>query len=67
MLRWLTGAMGRVPVDATAFPHRDVDLLVISAAFLPSDAPAPAAESVAVHRAGLAQNVFAQNQNVVLV
>ncbi|MGO4784973.1 FAD-binding oxidoreductase [Cryobacterium sp. W22_MBD10_FK3] len=39
MVRYVRGALNRVPVDATAFPHRDVEALVMSAAFLPPDAP----------------------------
>jgi len=31
--------LNRVPSDATAFPHRDVEAFVMSAAFLPPDAP----------------------------
>jgi FAD/FMN-containing dehydrogenase len=37
-LRALGGAMERVAPDATAFAHRDVEALVVSAAFLPLDA-----------------------------
>jgi FAD/FMN-containing dehydrogenase len=39
-LRNLGGAMGRVAPDATAFAHRDAQVLVVSAKFLPEDAPA---------------------------
>ena len=39
MVRYLRGALNRVPTDATAFPHRDVEAFVMSAAFLPPDAP----------------------------
>jgi FAD/FMN-containing dehydrogenase len=38
MLRYLRGAMNRVPADATAFAHRDVEAFVSAAAFLPPDA-----------------------------
>jgi FAD/FMN-containing dehydrogenase len=38
-LRSLGGAMGRVDPDATAFAHRDAQVLVVSAKFLPLDAP----------------------------
>lgn len=46
MIRSLTGAFNRVPNDATAFAFRDSEALVISAAFLPSDAPATASERI---------------------
>jgi FAD/FMN-containing dehydrogenase len=46
MIRSLGGAFGRVPVDATAFAHRGAEALLISVAFLPSDAPAEAAQRV---------------------
>lgn len=39
MVRYLRGALNRVPAAATAFAHRDVEALVMSAAFLPLDAP----------------------------
>jgi FAD/FMN-containing dehydrogenase len=38
-LRSLGGAMGRVAPDATAFAHRAAQVLVVSAKFLPLDAP----------------------------
>ena len=38
-LRSLGGAFGRVDPAETAFAHRGVEALVVSAAFLPSDAP----------------------------
>ncbi|PWC06890.1 FAD-binding oxidoreductase [Mycetocola zhujimingii] len=44
MIRSLTGAFNRVPNDATAFAFRDSEALIISAAFLPADAPAEAIE-----------------------
>ena len=46
MIRSLSGAFNRVPAAATAFPWRDSEALVISAAFLPPDAPAGSAERI---------------------
>jgi hypothetical protein len=40
MLRYLAGAFNRVPAASTAFAHRDAEALLISAAFVPVDAPA---------------------------
>ena len=37
-VRWLGGAMARVPSDATAWGHRDVEAMVAHAAFVPLDA-----------------------------
>ncbi|MFC0680502.1 FAD-binding oxidoreductase [Lysobacter korlensis] len=39
MIRYLRGAYNRVPSDATAFPYRSAEVLLISAAFLAPDAP----------------------------
>jgi FAD binding domain/Berberine and berberine like len=39
MIRYLRGAYNRVPADATAFPYRSAEVLLISAAFLAPDAP----------------------------
>ena len=39
MVRYLRGALNRVSADATAFAHRDAEVFVSSAAFLPPDAP----------------------------
>ncbi|HYI34083.1 MAG TPA: FAD-binding oxidoreductase, partial [Glaciibacter sp.] len=46
MLRSLSGALNRVPADATAFAFRDSETLVISAAFLPPDVPAEAVQRI---------------------
>ncbi len=46
MLRSLGGAFGRVAQDATAFAFRDSEVLLISAAFLPADAPSAEAERI---------------------
>jgi hypothetical protein len=47
-LRSLGGAMGRISPDATAFAHRAAQALIVSAKFLPLDAPE---EAVAAARA----------------
>jgi FAD/FMN-containing dehydrogenase len=39
MIRYLRGAYNRVAADATAFPYRSAEVLLISAAFLAPDAP----------------------------
>ena len=39
MIRYLRGGYNRVPADATAFPYRSAEVLLISAAFLAPDAP----------------------------
>ncbi|MET0933657.1 MAG: FAD-binding oxidoreductase [Mycetocola sp.] len=46
MIRSLSGAFNRVPNDATAFGFRNSEVLIISVAFLPPDAPPAAAERV---------------------
>jgi FAD/FMN-containing dehydrogenase len=48
MLRSLSGAFNRVPNDATAFGFRDSEVLLISMAFLPPEAPIEAIERVHV-------------------
>jgi FAD/FMN-containing dehydrogenase len=59
VLRSLGGAMARVPADATAFGHRDVEAMIVVAAFLPLDATPDAiaaagepAEAIARHGVG---------------
>jgi FAD/FMN-containing dehydrogenase len=58
-LRALGGAMSRVAPDATAFAHRDVEAMAVTAAFLPLDASAELiaqasepANAVAAHGVG---------------
>jgi FAD/FMN-containing dehydrogenase len=58
-LRALGGAMARVAADATAFGHRDVEAMIVSAAFLPLHADAEAiakasepADAIAAHGVG---------------
>ncbi|MET4637876.1 FAD-binding oxidoreductase [Mycetocola sp. 2940] len=46
MIRSLNGAFNRVPNDATAFGFRNSEVLIISVAFLPPDAPPEAAARV---------------------
>ncbi|GAB2459191.1 FAD/FMN-containing dehydrogenase [Conyzicola lurida] len=48
MIRYLRGAFNRVEPDATALAYRDSEVLVISAAFFPPDAPD---EAVAAYNA----------------
>lgn len=68
MIRSLAGAFNRVPADATAFAYRDSEALVISAAFLPPDAPAEAVQrihdvwtTVSPHLTGAYSNFMMQN------
>jgi len=58
-LRGLGGAFGRVPPDATAFAHRDAEVLLVAAVMLPPGAPRERAgqalaawPAVAAHGAG---------------
>jgi FAD/FMN-containing dehydrogenase len=46
MVRYLRGAFNRVPADATALAYRDAEALVVSAAFLPPEAPEGAERSI---------------------
>lgn len=46
MLRYLRGAYNRVPVDATAWAHRDAEVMVMAAAFLQPNAPADQVDEV---------------------
>jgi FAD/FMN-containing dehydrogenase len=39
VLRYLRGAFNRIPADATAWGHRDAEVMVMVAAFLPPGAP----------------------------
>lgn len=43
MLRYLKGALNDVAVDATAFAHRDAEIMLMSVGFFPMPAPATAA------------------------
>lgn len=45
-VRWLAGALNRVPADATAWGHRDVEALVAHAGFVPATADDDAVEAV---------------------
>jgi FAD/FMN-containing dehydrogenase len=58
-LRSLGGAVSRVPADETAFGHRDIEAMAVTAAFLPLDASpemitaaARPADAIAAHGVG---------------
>lgn len=53
MVRYLRGAFNRVPADATAFAHRESEVLVIAYSFLPPDAPPEALERITSAWAGM--------------
>lgn len=46
MIRYLRGALNRVPADATAFAWRDAETLVIAVAFLAPDSPPEVLEQI---------------------
>jgi FAD/FMN-containing dehydrogenase len=47
-LRSLGGAVARVPADATAFAHRDTEVMLVASTFLPADAtPEQAGDALA--------------------
>lgn len=46
MVRYLRGAYNRVAADATAWAHRDAEVMVMGAAFLPPHAPQAAIDGV---------------------
>jgi hypothetical protein len=46
MVRYLRGAFNRVPADATALAYRDAEAFVVSAAFLPPEAPDEAEQHI---------------------
>ena len=61
-VRGLGGAMARVPEDATAFAHRNVEAMVVTASFVPADADAGViaaaaepGEAIAAHAVGAYQ------------
>jgi FAD/FMN-containing dehydrogenase len=45
-VRWLSGALNRVPADATAWGHRGIEAMVAHAAFVPVDADDATVEAV---------------------
>jgi hypothetical protein len=73
MIRSLGGAFSRVPVDATAFPHRNAEAWVFIGSFLPLDADAEAIAAKASHWSTTAEYVtgtygnFRQNSSAEIV
>ena len=63
MVRYLRGAFNRVPADATALAYRDAEAFVVSAAFLPPDAPAEAERRIHEGWAALAGDVTGEYGN----
>ena len=63
MVRYLRGAFNRVPADATALAYRDAEAFVVSAAFLPPDAPAEAERRIHDGWAALAGDVTGEYGN----
>ena len=57
MVRYLRGAFNRVPADATAMAYRDAEAFVVSAAFLPPEAPDDAEQRIQVGWAAVAEDV----------
>ena len=53
----LRGAFNRVPADATAMAYRDAEAFVVSAAFLPPEAPDDAEQRIQVGWAAVAEDV----------
>ena len=63
MVRYLRGVFNRVPADATALAYRDAEAFVVSAAFLPPDAPAEAERRIHEGWAALAGDVTGEYGN----
>jgi FAD/FMN-containing dehydrogenase len=57
MIRSLRGAFNRVPTDATAFAWRDAEVLLVSAVFLPPEAPGDAEAAARASWRGLGELV----------